>query len=528
MSINNIATLLQRELASSKDFAKKRAEVVNKIETLADFSYSGLLSNGGFKPLEAAILHARFCEASGAKINHVALKHLEAVGVDKDIWTLKKSKTGRRLSRFRQHVRETISGNRKRIKKTRVSPILQEGVDTLKSITYRDKETQEKVTIKSKATVSKARAISHFQELENDSHVSINKDDYTILFKVPAVNSDNKDLFTRSQKAMKAIGANIAPGTQGVHVGHTHMSSAELTVQAVIGDNILSREDPNNKNKRINRTPAVQKALNTYYSNLFTIRTETEAGGHGFTVRKEIQVIVTPELAAENVGKKANLEKDAKNQLLRDLNNPKIHERAMEMSKEALKKLGDSVDLENLETSRTFRDLVTTYILASWKGKKPKPYKYAKQKKAKVKAPKVNVRGRSSKASITSPPVTVEREKEKVEKEQDTFNPTKLKNIVNKRINDQVRRNMGSPKLNNRTGRFASSVFVDRVTQGRKGMITFYYDYMKSPYQTFEVGFKQGTRQRDPRPLIADSIRDIATDLVDQRFRSVRVNDSQD
>ena len=47
---------------------------------------------------------------------------------------------------------------------------------------------------------------------------------------------------------------------------------------------------------------------------------------------------------------------------------------------------------------------------------------------------------------------------------------------------------------------------------------------MKNPYQTFEPGFQQGLpKSRDPKLLIARSIREIAAEQVANRLRSVSV-----
>jgi hypothetical protein len=76
--------------------------------------------------------------------------------------------------------------------------------------------------------------------------------------------------------------------------------------------------------------------------------------------------------------------------------------------------------------------------------------------------------------------------------------------------------------LNYRTGRFAGSAKVERMSQSREGMITAFYSYMKNPYQTFEPGFRQGSpKTRDPKLLIAKSIREIAETRVANRLRAV-------
>ena len=81
---------------------------------------------------------------------------------------------------------------------------------------------------------------------------------------------------------------------------------------------------------------------------------------------------------------------------------------------------------------------------------------------------------------------------------------------------------MERPTLINRTGRFAESVKIANATQGKQGLTTFYYDYQKAPYQTFE-NRSRWPAEYDPRPLIARSIREIAAELMQSKFRSVRL-----
>lgn len=101
-----------------------------------------------------------------------------------------------------------------------------------------------------------------------------------------------------------------------------------------------------------------------------------------------------------------------------------------------------------------------------------------------------------------------------------------LQNILNARIATQIRQNMGDGNrrdvLNYRTGRFAESVSIDRVTQGREGTITAYYNYMRYPYATFsEGGRQQYPRTRDPKALISKSIREIMQEQMITRMRAV-------
>ena len=104
-----------------------------------------------------------------------------------------------------------------------------------------------------------------------------------------------------------------------------------------------------------------------------------------------------------------------------------------------------------------------------------------------------------------------------------TTNLLALTDLINEALPKRVEDNMHRPFLEYKTGRFADSTEVSYITQGRSGALTMYYTYMKYPYQTFEPGFVQGHKGYDPRPLIAKSIREIATGLVSEKFRSVRI-----
>ena len=107
-----------------------------------------------------------------------------------------------------------------------------------------------------------------------------------------------------------------------------------------------------------------------------------------------------------------------------------------------------------------------------------------------------------------------------------TYSLASLQLLINTHLQDVISANMGSGSarniLNYQTGRFAASAKVERMSQSREGMITAFYSYMKNPYQTFEPGYHQGSpKTRDPKLLIAGSIRDIAASKVGNRMRAV-------
>jgi len=98
--------------------------------------------------------------------------------------------------------------------------------------------------------------------------------------------------------------------------------------------------------------------------------------------------------------------------------------------------------------------------------------------------------------------------------------------LLNARLPEEVRKNMGEPRLVNRTGKFASSVRAVDVLTTAKGFPSIGYTYDKNPYQVFEQGAGKApwaSEQRDPRKLIETSIREIASELLQGRFFTRRI-----
>lgn len=97
--------------------------------------------------------------------------------------------------------------------------------------------------------------------------------------------------------------------------------------------------------------------------------------------------------------------------------------------------------------------------------------------------------------------------------------------MINKELPDTVRKNMNSPALVNRTGRFAESTKVTDIAQTPKGLPSIGYTYQRDPYQVFEDGSSGAwsNGRRDPRKLIDSSIREIAVKMAIGRFYTRRV-----
>ena len=92
--------------------------------------------------------------------------------------------------------------------------------------------------------------------------------------------------------------------------------------------------------------------------------------------------------------------------------------------------------------------------------------------------------------------------------------------FVNSRLSKTVANNMGRPALENQTGRFARSA---QVTNAMAVGNQVHMDYTYSPlYRVFEGG-DQFPINYDPRPLIENSIRELAAARLETKFTLRRV-----
>ena len=89
----------------------------------------------------------------------------------------------------------------------------------------------------------------------------------------------------------------------------------------------------------------------------------------------------------------------------------------------------------------------------------------------------------------------------------------KIKNAINKRLPAEIKRNMGRPALNNRTGRFRASAIVENITPAAQTLM-IKYTYRLDPYETFEnTGKRKWPNGYNPKPLISKSIRGLALSM---------------
>ena len=100
-----------------------------------------------------------------------------------------------------------------------------------------------------------------------------------------------------------------------------------------------------------------------------------------------------------------------------------------------------------------------------------------------------------------------------------------LMGLLNAKLPRVVANNMGFPRLENVSGRFASSVRVTDISRTPQGFPSIGYTYQRNPYGVYEAS--SGTRfssvDRDPRPLIDASIREIAVELITTRLYTRRM-----
>lgn len=174
--------------------------------------------------------------------------------------------------------------------------------------------------------------------------------------------------------------------------------------------------------------------------------------------------------------------------------------------------------------SRNFIDEVEFRVKNGIKGLKTDPSKATKNLPTiRLKPVKTSTQLTTSSSASTTNRISSIKSTPKAE-----YNLTSLQGLINKHLQDVISANMGdgsrSDILNYRTGRFASTVKVERMSQSREGMITAFYSFMKNPYATFSQGGRQSVpTSRDPKLLIAGSIREIAATKVGNRMRSVSV-----
>jgi hypothetical protein len=178
-----------------------------------------------------------------------------------------------------------------------------------------------------------------------------------------------------------------------------------------------------------------------------------------------------------------------------------------------------SIGLDDVPGSNTIVEDIAQAVELLVRGKQPKLKSHTKQT-ATEKTKKTR--------SIKIKPVGVKSLPPNVTKQTQSTSLAELQAILDALLVDRVKQNMGTGSrrdiLNLRTGRFAESVDVQKLSISRAGMITAFYTYMKNPYATFsQGGARANPSSRDPKLLISKSIRELLADRVANRLRAVLV-----
>lgn len=191
--------------------------------------------------------------------------------------------------------------------------------------------------------------------------------------------------------------------------------------------------------------------------------------------------------------------------------------------------------VEKVKANPTIKQFITSSILASLSGKPAKQV----SRSGTVKGPTTNfvkgnnknniVNSLSKSKSKAAPPPKVKKQrppKAAAGTLTSTLSLSRLLVIINTGLTQAIKANMGNGTrrdiLNLRSGRFAESAKVEKISESRQGMIMAFYSYMKNPYATFSTGGRQEfPKTRDPKLLISKSIRELATQQVANRLRAV-------
>lgn len=172
--------------------------------------------------------------------------------------------------------------------------------------------------------------------------------------------------------------------------------------------------------------------------------------------------------------------------------------------------------------SKTLEEAIQDIFVDNIKFGKSKPYKANSKSSPKNISNAISIASKAVRLkapTVKKKPINIKTKK---------LNLVGLTNLFNSQLVQQVKQNMGAGNrrdiLNLRSGRFAESVGVQRLTLGREGMLSVYYNYMKYPYATFSDGGRQEyPKTRDPKLLISKSIREIAAQAAVTRLRAVLV-----
>jgi len=200
----------------------------------------------------------------------------------------------------------------------------------------------------------------------------------------------------------------------------------------------------------------------------------------------------------------------------------------------ANKKALEDYDLLGKETSTLVPDAIAQITLHNLAGKKQKNKKVTGKRSSQIKESNNITSKEQYKKTVASSYIIRKgvsgKGLKKTRKTGKTGNsvasqPLHLIGLINKELPYTVLKNMGAPRLESRTGKFAQSAEITDIVQTPKGYPSIGYTYDREPYGVFEDGSGQApwaNGQRDPRKLIDRSIREIAAKFAIGRFYTRR------
>ena len=198
----------------------------------------------------------------------------------------------------------------------------------------------------------------------------------------------------------------------------------------------------------------------------------------------------------------------------------------VESNPKEFEKLYKDVDISGLKGSKNILERVgdqVKHLVDPKMGGRPKA-SVLKPKPASGGIRKGKPTKKQSKSSKVRP-IVVRKKQKRGQTPQRNFTITALLGILNQKLPDTVAKNMGAPRLENVTGRFAQSVRAIDVNVTPQGFPSVGYRYQSDPYSVFEKtsGTRFADAGRDPRTLIDASIREIAAQTAVGRIFTRRI-----
>lgn len=306
----------------------------------------------------------------------------------------------------------------------------------------------------------------------------------------------SKGLLTDNQKKELSKNVHKGHGMKGAAVSQVEISNAMTSIPLEYKDEL--RESFGAFAKKAD----IPKNVRVEVDKLFVIHDQIVSPDG--KLKDDYVSSVTFQLGKENIGKDAAFEKSVK-KAFKDFADDYAKNLLNEEGSSTLKQKITKVTLDKFDS----KEFITVTSKDKNVSLKTKHKTTNKGKKQKVGNAKVSQGGKTPRkvrfgAGASSAPLA-------------------MIQAFNAKLPSKLAKNMRSPALNYRTGRFASSVRVVDAVLTPQGFPSFGYTYQKNPYQTFEPGYAMGSVDRDPRKLIDRTMREIAVEFAVGRFYTRRL-----